>query len=167
MAAKYRPFQKHLHDILDTQNDRNIHIHADLGNTGKNTFVDTENLRADTLVIQSAETKRIAYAWNPKRHKRIIIDVPKGKMQYLNTSAIEKLKNGTIFSTMHTPIMKSSEFKPAIVILGNENCENAWTEDRLTCSTTTVGDFSFIEQDWQTLTETVGLGTTEQQYSFI
>ena len=88
-------------------------------------------------------------------------------MKYLNTSGVEKLKNGCIFSTMHTPIMKTSEFKPTIVILGNENCKNEWTDDRLTCSTTTPGLFQFISQDWQTLTDTVGLGPTEQNYSFI
>ena len=140
-SKTYRPFQQSLSQILDEQDDRKIHCHVDAGNTGKNYFLDAESLRGDTLVVQSAETKRIAYAWNPKKHKRIIIDVPKNKMEYLNTSALEKLKNGCIFSTMHTPKMKKSEFKPSIVILGNEMVKNTWTEDRLTCSTTTAPGF--------------------------
>lgn len=140
-AKTYRPFQQSLSELLDSQDDRQIHAHVDSGNTGKNYFLDAEALRTDTLVVQSAETKRIAYAWNPKLHKRIIIDVPKHKMVYLNTSALEKLKNGCIFSTMHTPTMKKSEFKPAIVILGNEAPNNDWTGDRLTCSTTSPDDF--------------------------
>ena len=136
-TEEYRPFQKSLTKILDTQNDRNIHCHFDEGNTGKNYWLDREICRKDTLVIQSAETKRIAYAWNPKKHKRIIIDVPKGKMEYLNTSALEKLKNGFIFSTMHKPIPKKSTFKPSIIIVGNEACNSMdWTEDRATFSTT-------------------------------
>lgn len=144
-AEGYRPFQSRLTEILDTQNDRNIHQHVDDGGTGKNMWAATEALRDDTLVVQSAKTENIAYAWNPKKHKRIIVDVPRGKMQYLNTSAIEKLKNGSIFSTKYTPVTKHSEFKPSIIILGNEyKAQKTWTEDRLTTSTTSEGNqFAF------------------------
>jgi hypothetical protein len=136
-AKDYRPFQTGLSEILDSQNDRNIHVHCDDGNTGKNRFCETENLREDTCVVQSACTKDIAFVWNPKKHKRIIVDVPRGKMQYLNTSALEKLKNGQIMSTKYVPKFKQSEFKPSIVILGNERLErDTWTGDRLTESTT-------------------------------
>lgn len=134
--ADYRPFQAELTNILDTQNDRGIHNHFDSGKTGKNYWLDREGMRPDTLIMQSAETKRIAHAWNPRKHKRIIFDIPKGKMEFLNTSVIEKLKNGTLFSTMHYPKMKKSSFKPSIVILGNEMVQNVWTDDRLTVSTT-------------------------------
>lgn len=134
--AKYRPFQHSLSEILDTQNDRNIHVHVDSGLTGKNKFCDVEGLRQDTCLVQSACTKDIAFAWDPKKHKRIIVDVPKGKMRYLNTSALEKLKNGLIFSTKYVPVVKKSEFKPSIVVLGNEPVDDSWTEDRLTCSST-------------------------------
>ena len=134
---KFRPFQQDLSSILDDQNDRNIHCHIDGGNTGKNTFCDIESLREDTCVIQSAKTANIAYAWNHKKHKRIIIDVPRGKMAFLNTSAIEKLKNGQIFSTKYKPEFKHSDFKPSILILGNESLDqDVWTSDRLTRSWT-------------------------------
>lgn len=143
-VQEYRPFQKELTKILDTQNDRNIHNHCDQGKTGKNYWLDRENMRTDTCVIQSAETKRIAYAWNPKKHKRIIIDVPKGKAEYINTSALEKLKNGCIFSTMHRPVLKKSHFKPSIVILTNEMVQpKNYTEDRMTYSTTTTEEYEF------------------------
>lgn len=137
-SAGYRPFQKELAAVLDTQNDRNIHAHVDAGKTGKNHFCSTENLRSDTCVIQSAKTCDIAYVWNPKKHKRIIIDVPRGKMQYLNTSAIEKLKNGQIMSTKYRPKFKQSfGFKPTVLILGNELIpRETWTDDRLTESWT-------------------------------
>jgi len=141
IAEAYRPFQKELVKILDNQSDRNIHGHHDPGETGKNYFIDNESKRKDTLIMQSAETKRIAYAWKPRVHKRIIFDIPKGKMQFINTSVIEKLKNGTLFSTMHHPKMKKSAFKPSILILGNEPIPNNWTEDRLTESTTNKNDF--------------------------
>ena len=132
-AAGYRPFQKELTEILDNQNDRHIQAHIDGGNTGKNFFCSTENMREDTCVIQSAKTADIAYVWNPKKHKRIIIDVPRGKMEYLNTSAIEKLKNGQIMSTKYKPRFKQSfGFKPSILILGNESlAQDTWTSDRL------------------------------------
>ena len=134
----YRPFQKALTEILDNQNNRNIHNHYDDGKTGKNHWLDVETLRPDTVVLQSAETKRIAYYWDPQKHKRIIFDIPKHKMQYVNTSVIEKLKNGTLFSEMHHPKMKKSLFKPTIVILGNEQIpRESWTDDRATYSTTT------------------------------
>lgn len=143
-AKKYRHFQKELTKILDNQNDRNIHCHRDEGQTGKNKWLDIEGLRQDTLVLQSAETKRIAYAWNPRKHKRIIFDIPKHKMQFVNTTVIEKLKNGTLFSSMHHPKMKKSLFKPSIVILGNERIERqSWTEDRATYSTTNKVDYIF------------------------
>ena len=35
----YRPFQKSLTDILNTQDDRNIHVHSDPGKTGKKLVV--------------------------------------------------------------------------------------------------------------------------------
>lgn len=143
-AKTYRPFQKDLTKVLDTQDSRHVHAHHDPGNTGKNYWLDIEGMREDTLVMQSAETKRIAYVWNPKKHRRIIFDIPKNKMQYVNTSVIEKLKNGTLFSTMHYPKMKRSNFKPSIVILGNERIPNTWTEDRLTESTTDLTNFSLI-----------------------
>ena len=132
-AGGYRPFQKDLCKTLDAQNDRHIQAHIDGGNTGKNFFCATENMREDTCVIQSAKTADIAYVWNPKKHKRIIIDVPRGKMEYLNTSAIEKLKNGQIMSTKYKPRFKQSfGFKPSILILGNESLpQDTWTSDRL------------------------------------
>lgn len=134
---EYRPFQKGIMKVLDTQDDRNIHCHFDGGQTGKNKFVSTERKRPDTLILQSAETKRIAYAWNPKKHKRIIFDIPKHKMEFVNTSVIEKLKNGTLFSEMHKPLTKISNFNPTILILGNEPIDPAkWTDDRATYSTT-------------------------------
>lgn len=135
-TKNYRPFQKALTEVLDSQDDRGIHCHYDNGKTGKNYWLDREGMRPDTLIMQSADTKRIAYAWNPRKHKRIIFDIPRGKMEYVNTSVIEKLKNGTLFSTMHYPKMKKSSFKPSIVILGNEEIGNTWTDDRLTMSTT-------------------------------
>lgn len=144
MKKKYRPFQKGLTEELDNQTDRQIHCHYDPGLTGKNYFVDCEGMRQDTLILQSAETKRIAYAWNPKKHKRIIFDIPKHKMSYVNTSVIEKLKNGTLFSEMHHPKMKKSSFKPKILILGNEQINrDSWTADRATYSTTNKEDFSY------------------------
>lgn len=133
----YRPFQAALTTILDDQNDRNIHCHYDGGLTGKNYFVDVEGMRPDTLILQSAETKRIAFAWNPKIHKRIIFDIPKHKMKFVNTSVIEKLKNGTLFSSMHRPKMKKSLYKPSILLLGNERVpHDSWTGDRATYSST-------------------------------
>lgn len=147
-TKKYRPFQKSLTDILNNQNDRHIHIHYDDGNTGKNFWLDIESMRTDTLILQNSKTKRIAAAWNPKKHKRIIFDIPKGKMEFLNTSVIENLKNGTVFSTMYHPKMKQSLFKPSIIILGNEQLpiytrtgNRRWTEGRQTQSTTNNNDF--------------------------
>lgn len=72
-------------------------------------------------------------------------------MRYLNKSALEKLKNGTIFSTMHTPKMKKSDFKPSIVILGNECVDDTWTSDRLTASTTNRKDYAYIPISAETL----------------
>ena len=144
---EYRPFQAGLTEVLDTQNDRNIHCHYDPGNTGKNYWLDREGMREDTLILQTSSAKRIAYSWNPRKHKRIIFDIPKHKMEFLNTSAIEKLKNGVLFSTMHRPKMKRSAFKPSIVIIGNEQCHNAWTEDRITYSTTTRDNYKFITKN--------------------
>lgn len=141
-VKKYRPFQTSLTKILDDQNDRNIHIHHDTGLTGKNYWLYTESMRPDTLILQSAQTKRIAAAWNPKKHSRIIFDIPKGKMEFLNTSVIEKLKNGVLFSTMHHPKMKKSSFKPSIVVVGNEPLPpGKWTDDRETESTTNNSDY--------------------------
>lgn len=142
LKGTYRQFQIRLTNILDTQNSRNIHCHADNGDTGKNHFIDIENLREDTIIMQSAETKRMAYAWNPLIHKRILIDVPKGKMEFLNTSAIEKLKNGMIQNTMYKTYMKVSLFKPTILILGNEQVSDGLlTQDRLTRTTTSPPQF--------------------------
>ena len=144
---KFRPFQSRLSEELDGQNDRHIHLHIDGGNTGKNKFCDIESLREDTCIVQSACTKDIAFAWNEKKHRRIIIDVPRGKMEYLNTSAIEKLKNGQIFSTKYKPRFKHSDFKPSIVILGNESLsQETWTVDRVTRSWTHK-DINF---EWRT-----------------
>lgn len=164
MRKTYRPFQEALAKKLDTQNDRHILAHFDCGITGKNWFYDIEDMREDTLCIQSAETKRVAAVWNPKKHRRIIFDIPAGKMRYLNTSMIEKLKNGSIFDTMNRPRMKRSLFKPAILILGNERIDyRKWTEDRLTETTTNRVDYileevktnrqdSFADVGWEEVT---------------
>lgn len=147
-SESYRGFQKGLVKQMDEQGDRGIHNHFDPGDTGKNHFVTTENMRTDTLVMQNAETKRIAYAWDPKKHKRIIFDIPKHKMAFVNTSVIEKLKNGTLFSTMHKPKMKHSLFRPKILILGNEQINpQSWTADRVTYSRTTKeSNYAYISE---------------------
>ena len=135
--ATYRPFQEGLAVILDSQNDRNIHLHTDEGCTGKNMLIDTEAMRPDTLILQNAKSSDIAAAYDPDVHKRIIFDVPKGGMQYLNTRVIEQLKNGCLFSSKYKSKMKKSLVKPSILILGNEDIQGKpWTDDRLTQSTT-------------------------------
>ena len=147
-VKKYRPFQKDLTKILDTQNDRNIHNHCDDGCTGKNFWLDKENKRSDTLILQNAKTKNIAEAWNPRVHKRIIFDIPTGGAEYINSRAIESLKNGCIFSEKYKSKPKTSSFKPSIVILTNEPLRELdrlnWTEDRLTESTTVKNNFEMI-----------------------
>lgn len=147
-AADYRPFQKDLVKVQDEQGDRGIHCHYDPGDTGKNHFVTVEGMRRDTLILQNAETKRIAYLWNPKKHRRIIFDIPKHKMAFLNTTVIEKLKNGTLLSTMHKPKMKRSMFSPQIIILGNEKIDRTkWTGDRVTYSTTTKETLTLVMEE--------------------
>lgn len=139
VQEEYRPFQVELKELLDKpRDDRVISALIDDGKTGKNWFVDKESLRQDTLVLQSGKSKDIAYAWNPEKHKRIIFDIPRGDMEYLNTSAIEKLKNGTFFSAKWKSQLKKSVFKPSILVLGNETIDvQTWTEDRLDLYTTT------------------------------
>lgn len=136
MTKIYRIFQSGLTNILDNQSDRGIGAHIDPGDTGKNKWLEIEDLRSDTCIMQSAGTKHIAKYWDPIRHKRIIFDIPRGKMQFLNTSVIEKLKNGYLFSEKFKSKMKRSSFKPKIMILGNELPPNNWTKDRLTMTTT-------------------------------
>lgn len=138
----YRPFQSGMTNILDTQNDRNIHNQCDNGITGKNYWLDKENKRTDTLILANAKTKNIAEAWDPRVHKRIIFDIPKGGAAYLNYRAIEALKNGQIFSEKYRSKPKCSSFKPSIIILTNEPIGDFvnWTEDRLTMSTTSKED---------------------------
>ena len=128
-------WQKDLFEWWEGQDDREIFAHCDDGNTGKNYFTDVISMRGDTLILQTASCKRIAYAWNPLIHKRIIFDIPRGKMRDLDTTVIEKLKNGTLFSTMHHPKLKKSRFKPKILILGNEEISDNWTSGRLKRST--------------------------------
>lgn len=147
----YRPFQSSLTEILNTQNDRNIHNHFDDGCTGKNYWLDREAKRVDTLILQNAKTKNIAEAWDPRKHRRIIFDLPRGAAEYINSRAIESLKNGCIFSEKYRSVPKISSFKPAIVILTNEPLYDLerlnWTEDRLTSSTTS----SFIDYEIEML----------------
>lgn len=146
----YRPFQKELTYRLDHQNDRNIHNHHDGGCTGKNWWLDKEAKRRDTLILQNAKTKNIAEAWDPRVHKRIIFDIPRGGAEFINFRAIESLKNGCIFSEKYRSKPKQSSFKPAIVVLTNEPLSELavlnWTSDRLTSSTTSFADnYEFIE----------------------
>lgn len=146
----YRPFQSKLTEILDTQNDRNIHNHVDDGCTGKNYWLDREAKRGDTLILQNAKTKNIAEAWDPRVHKRIIFDIPRGGAEFINSRAIESLKNGCIFSEKYRSKPKQSSFKPSIIVLTNEPLSQLerlnWTEDRLTSSTTHQSiDYKFQE----------------------
>ena len=145
LEKEARPFQKDLSGILDTQNGRQAHQHSDTGDTGKNWFIRWQRLRRDTLYLQNAESKRIAYAWDPLVHTRIIFDIPKHKMKYLNMSVIESLKNGQIFSSFKDPLSKISDFNPSILVLGNEELTldqvQEHTKGRWTMSTTSKKDY--------------------------
>lgn len=134
-SSCYLPQQKVMTELLDNQNDRHIvsiiQPNPD-GKGGKSYFCKVEDMREDTCFLTNGKTKDLAYMWNPKKHTRIVFNIPKGKMHTLNTEAIEALKDGAIFSPKYESYSKVAQFCPKIIICGNEFLNpSVWTEDRL------------------------------------
>lgn len=130
--TNYKLIQKKYKDIIDNQKPRQISVIYDPdGLNWKSQFTLNESRREDTLILNNAKSKDIAEAWNPRKHTRIIFDIPRGAMQNLNTTCIEKLKDGILFNPKYKSQTKKSYKDIKILVLGNEAPVNKWTKDRL------------------------------------
>ncbi len=141
VRATYRPFQEELALFLDTPSDRTIRLHVDTGNTGKSMFTRNEGTREDTLFLSIAKGKDIAKVYDEKKHRRVIILVPRNGMKYIRSQGpvIEAIKDGLIFSGKYLPRAKIASSPTAVVILGNEDMEySTWTEGRMEKSWTSA-----------------------------
>lgn len=117
--ANERDFQKEAHALLKDQNEREILCLGDTtGNSGKSYLANYLRIKYGAMRTQNVSVKSIAMAY--KGQKMVVVDIPRAAdIQKLPLKALEKLKDGSIFSEKYGS--KEKNFTPPkIIILSNK-----------------------------------------------
>jgi len=130
-------WQMEMYDILmEAPNDRHIHWVVDYeGNCGKTAFCKAMCIQHNALILEGKSTDMFhgiagynkEYGYFPSI---ILIDVPRESLGYVNYAAIEKIKNGLLFSGKYEGKLLVFD-SPHIVIFANETPKmKAFSQDR-------------------------------------
>jgi len=125
----FYPWQNNMYNILmDNPNDRTIHwVYETAGNAGKSAFVKHMVARFDAICVEGKARDiyqgMVQYYNRMGEYPRIVlVDVPREGLNYINYTAIEKIKNGLLFSGKYES--QQCVFNaPHIVIFANEEPE--------------------------------------------
>jgi len=100
--------------LIEEANCRSIHwIYEKTGNTGKSSFAKYMAWHFDTLICQKGKYADIMnMAFNCKKLKNVIFDIPRSSMSNVSYNAIESIKGGVIINTKYETGQK---------IIGNVN----------------------------------------------
>lgn len=133
ILGEFRPYQQRLHDMLvEDPDDRKIIFVIDgVGKTGKSWFIRkflTLNPAAQHLSVGRIED--LNYAINPRKSV-FLFDVPRTRLQYLQYSVLEGLKDGSVMSTKYMSQMKELDGLCHVVVFTNEEPDmTALSRDR-------------------------------------
>ena len=116
-------WQRELVDELAGQpSERGIHFYVDEdGNSGKSWFCGymlQENYD-DVQILKTGKEADMCYAIDPTK-KIYLLDVPRSRMEYLQYSVLEQLKDMMVFSTKYSSQMKVLSHRPHVVVMCNE-----------------------------------------------
>lgn len=97
---EWRPWQKRVLELVDGPVDRRkIYFIVDQdGNTGKSFLCKYLDLKYDVIIADGKSDNIFNQVLNAKNRKVVICDVPRCNLGFINYGAIEKVKNGHIYS---------------------------------------------------------------------
>lgn len=117
-------WQRELVDQLSGQPDqRGIRFMVDEdGNSGKSWFCAymLQTKPEEVQILKTGKEADMCYAIDPSK-KIFLLDVPRSRMEYLQYSVLEQLKDRMVFSTKYTSQMKVLSHLPHVVVMCNEH----------------------------------------------
>jgi len=120
-------------ELLLEADDRKIHFVVDsVGNAGKSFFCRWMlEHHADCVQILSAG-KETDLAYMIEEYKKIFLfDISRGRLEFLQYSILEMLKNGFVQSSKYASMVKQLNFKAHVVVFTNEEPDRSkLSEDR-------------------------------------
>ena len=127
VVGDYRPHQQRLHDLLiEDPDDRKIYFIIDgVGNTGKSWFIRkflTQHSSTQHLSVGRIED--LNYAIDPSK-RVFLFDIPRTRLQFLQYSVLEGLKDGAVMSTKYFSQMKRLDGPAHVVVFTNEEPDMA------------------------------------------
>lgn len=130
--AEPREWQQELLNMVTVPctNNRKIYSFVDpVGGAGKSILCNYLIRNHGAIVLSGKATDMFcAYDMEPI----IIIDCPRDAMEYFNYGAIEKLKDGVLFSAKYQSQMKVRDFPAHVIIFSNIELDTTkWSRDRL------------------------------------
>lgn len=129
-----RGWQVGLDDYLSTEpDDRSVMFCIDeLGGAGKSTFVKYQMTHHPDITQFLSIGKRDDISYAIDETKRVFLfDIPRGSMQFLQYSVLEKLKDQMVFSTKYQSKAKILHSKCHVVVFCNEQPDmTLMTHDR-------------------------------------
>ena len=102
---------------------RGIHFMVDeTGNSGKSWFCAyMMQTRSDEVqILKTGKEADMCYAIDPTK-KIYFLDVPRSRMEFLQYSVLEQLKDRMVFSTKYTSQMKVLSHLPHVIVMCNEH----------------------------------------------
>lgn len=130
-------WQMEIYDLLtQTPNDRHIHwVIDEIGNCGKTAFCKAMCIQHNALVLEGKSTDMfhgIAGYYNTHGYypSIILIDVPRESLGYVNYAAIEKIKNGLLFSGKYEGKLLVFDPPHIVVFANNSPKMQAFSADR-------------------------------------
>jgi len=129
-----RDWQLGLRDeLMQEADDRKIIFIVDsVGNAGKSYFCRwmLENRADDTQLLSAGKETDLAYMIEEHR-KVFLFDISRGRLEYLQYSILEAIKNGFVQSTKYASVVKRLNFKAHVVVFTNETPDmTKLSEDR-------------------------------------
>jgi len=119
-----RDWQTTLKDeLLQDADDRKIIFYVDsVGNSGKSYFCRWMLENYQDLVQLMSAGKETDLAYMVEEHKKVFLfDISRGRLEYLQYSILEALKNGFVQSSKYASLVKHLNFKAHVVVFTNEH----------------------------------------------
>lgn len=120
-------------ELMEEADDRKVLFYVDtVGNSGKSYFCRwmLENYPDMTQLMSAG--KEVDLAFMVEEHKKVyLFDISRGRLEYLQYSILESLKNGVVQSTKYSSMVKYMNFKAHVVVFTNEHPDmTKLSEDR-------------------------------------